>query len=54
MKFFGLPQSYIDRYNYEHTPVMGAVDEHANVAFSLHVDKVCTACMFAHAESTSP
>jgi len=35
-------QAYIDRYNYQHTPVLGAVDEHANVAFSLHVDKhVC-------------
>ena len=36
-----MTQAYIDRYSYEHVPVMGAVDEHANVAFSLHVDKVC-------------
>ena len=35
-----IQQAYIDRYNYQHTPVLGAVDEHANVAFSLHVDKV--------------
>lgn len=35
-------QAYIDRYNYEHTPIAGAVDEHHNVAFSMHLDKhVC-------------
>lgn len=33
-------QAYIDRYSYEHVPICGAVDEHSNVAFSFHVDKV--------------
>ncbi len=33
-------QAYIDRYSYEHIPITGAVDEHSNVAFSFHVDKV--------------
>lgn len=33
-------QAYIDRYNYEHIPICGAVDEPSHVAFSFHVDKV--------------
>ncbi|CAL8471481.1 g11023 [Coccomyxa elongata] len=38
----GYFQAYIDRYNYEHVPICGAVDEHSNVAFSFHVDKDVT------------
>ena len=34
------PQAYIDRYNFEHVPICGAVDEHAHCTFALHVDKV--------------
>eukprot|EP00884_Botryococcus_braunii_P022034 jgi/Botrbrau1/8514/Bobra.0029s0018.1 len=38
IKYF---QSYVDRYNYEHVPIAGAVDkdEDNGVAFSLSVDK---------------
>lgn len=32
-------QAYIDRYNFEHVPICGAVDEHAHCTFALHVDK---------------
>ncbi len=35
-------QTYIDRYDYEHIPIAGAVDEHeaeGGVAFSLSVDR---------------
>jgi hypothetical protein len=38
-------QAYVDRYDYEHIPIAGAVDEHegqGGVAFSLSVDRqVC-------------
>ena len=36
-------QAYIDRYNFEHVPIAGAVDEHAHCTFALHVDKVSPA-----------
>jgi hypothetical protein len=35
-------QAYVDRYDYEHIPIAGAVDEHegqGGVAFSLSVDR---------------
>jgi len=35
----GYFQAYIDRYNFEHHVIAGAVDEPSNVAFSLHQDK---------------
>ena len=40
-------QAYIDRYSYEHVPICGAVDEHSNVSFSFHVDKVNTYSLHA-------
>ena len=33
-------QAYLDRYNFEHHVIAGAVDEPSNVAFSMHQDKV--------------
>jgi hypothetical protein len=40
LKLLSRDQAYIDRYNYKHTPITGAVDEMSNVSFSFHIDQV--------------
>ena len=36
-------QAYIDKYDFEHEVITGAVDEQAQVTFSFWQDKVCSA-----------